>query len=160
MKKIQSQKGFSIPEMLMAVLIMTLTLSFIGGGVTVIKDAYLKITIRKEAQILLSTVITAVSRELQYADDIQKADGYWNFYNIERGYRMSFENQNNNIYIKSQVGEEEKPLLTDKLITSGLIPKIKDLTYINQVFTYKIEIYYKDEVLAKQEISVRPMNAD
>ena len=124
MKKIQSQKGFSIPEMLMAVLIMTLTLSFIGGGVTVIKDAYLKITIRKEAQILLSTVITAVSKELQCADDVLKLDGYLNFYNIDRGYRMSFENKNNNIYIRTEVGDEEKPLITDKIITSGLVPKI------------------------------------
>ena len=160
MKKIQSQKGFSIPEMLMAVLIMALTLSFIGGGVTVIKDAYLKITIRKEAQILLSTVITAISKELQYADDVQKSDSYLNFYNIDRGYRMSFENKNNNIYIRTEVGDEDKPLLIDKIMTNGLVPKIKDLTYIDQIFTYKIEIEYKNEVLAQQEISIRPMNAD
>ena len=73
---------------------------------------------------------------------------------------MYFENKNNNIYIRTEVVSEEIPLLTDKTITSGLVPKLEDLTYENQVFTYSVNIYYKNEVFAEQEISVRPMNAD
>ena len=165
MKKLKSQQGFSVSEMLMAVLIIALTLSFIGGGITVIKDAYLKITLRAEAQTLLSTVITAVSSEFRNADEIRKIEGdgennYWSFYSFERGYRMYFENKDNNIYIKTEVLSEDVPLLTQKTITNGLVPKLEDLTYENQVFTYTIKIYYKNEVYAEQEISVRPMNAD
>lgn len=164
-KKLKSQQGFSVVEMLMAILILILTLSFIGGGVTVIKDAYLKITLRTEAHTLLSTIITAVSNELQSANDVKKIEEareniYWSFYNIERGYRMYFENTNNNIYIKTEVSSEELPLLTEKTITNGLVPKIEDLTYENQVFTYTIKIYYKNEVYAEQEISIRPINTD
>ena len=40
-KKLKSQQGFSVVEMLMAILILILSLCFIGGGVTVIKYAYL-----------------------------------------------------------------------------------------------------------------------
>ena len=71
---------------------------------------------------------------------------------------MYFENTNNNIYIKTEVSSEELPLLTEKTITNGLVPKIEDLTYENQVFTYTIKIYYKNEVYAEQEISIRPIN--
>lgn len=164
-KKLKSQQGFSVVEMLMAILILILTLSFIGGGVTVIKDAYLRITLRTEAQTLLSTIITTVSNELQSANDVKKIEQaneniYWSFYNIERGYRMYFENTNNNIYIKTEVLSEGLPLLTEKTITNGLVPKIEDLTYENQVFTYTIKIYYKNEVYAEQEISIRPINTD
>lgn len=165
MKKLKSQQGFSVSEMLMAVLVIMLTLSFIGGGITVIKDAYIRITLRAEAQTLLSTVITSVSNELRNTSEIQKIEetsgnSYWSFYNFERGYRMYFENKNDNIYIKTEVLSEEIPLLTQKTITKGLVPKLEDLTYENQVFTYTIKIYYKDEVYAEQEISIRPMNAD
>lgn len=164
-KKLKSQQGFSVVEMLMAIFILILTLSFIGGGVTVIKDAYLRITLRTEAHTLLSTIITAVSNELQSANDVKKIEEasentYWSFYNLERGYRMYFENKNNNIYIKTEVLSEELPLLTQKTITNGLVPKIEDLTYENQVFTYIIKIYYKNEVYAEQEISIRPINAN
>ena len=164
-KKLKSQQGFSVVEMLMAILILILTLSFIGGGVTVIKDAYLKITLRTEAHTLLSTIITAVSNELQSANDVKKIEEarentYWSFYNLERGYRMHFENKNNNIYIKTEVSSEELPLLTEKTITNGLVPKIEDLTYENEVFTYTIKIYHKNEVYAEQEISIRPINTD
>lgn len=164
-KKLKSQQGFSVVEMLMAIFILILTLSFIGGGVTVIKDAYLRITLRTEAHTLLSTIITAVSNELQSANDVKKIEKtsentYWSFYNLERGYRMYFENKNNNIYIKTEVLSEELPLLTEKTITNGLVPKIEDLTYENQVFTYIIKIYYKNEVYAEQEISIRPINAN
>lgn len=165
MKKLKSQQGFSVSEMLMAVLIIVLTLSFIGGGMTVIKDAYLRITLRAEAETLLSTVITSVSYELRNANEIQKVEetgenSYWSFYSLERGYRMYFENQEDNIYIKTEVSSAEIPLVTDKTITNGLVPRLENLTYENQVFTYTIKIYYKNEVYAKQEISVRPMNAD
>ena len=164
-RKLTSQQGFSVVEMLMAVLILVLTLSFIGGGITVVKDAYLNITLRVEAQTLLSTVITTVSNELQNAKDIKKIEevnelAYWSFYNTERGYRIYFQNKNNNIYIKTEVSSQEVPLLTTKTITNGLVPKLEDLNYEDQVFTCTIKIYYKDQVYAKQELSVRPINMD
>lgn len=164
-KKLKSQQGFSLSEMLMAVLIIGLTLSFIGGGITVIKNAYQRITLRAEAQTLLSTVITSVSAELRHADEIHNKEeagqnSYLSFYSSKRGYRIYFENKNNNIYINTDVSLGEVPLLTEKTITNGLVPKLEDLKYENQVFTYTIKIYYENDVFAEQEISVRPLNAE
>lgn len=165
MKKIKSQQGFSLSEMLLAVLIVALTMGFIGGGITVIKDAYFKITLRAEAQTLLSTTVAAISFELRSADEIQEQvsetdeNTDWTFYNVQRGYRMYLENIDENIYIRT-VGDSTSliPILTDQTKTNGLVPKLEELKYENQVFTYKIKIYYKNDVFAEQEISVRPMN--
>lgn len=165
MKKVKSNQGFSVSEMLLAVLIILLTLGVMGGGITVVKDAYQKITLRAEAQTLLSTAIASISTELRNAQEIEKREetgqvSDWSFYSSKRGYRLYFENQGNNIYMKTGVSSLELPLLTDKTITNGLVLRIEDLTYENQIFTYTVKIYYKDEVYAQQKIVVRPMNAE
>lgn len=161
-KKLESRQGFSLSEMLLSMLIIALTVSFIGGGITVLKDAYDRITLRADAQTLLSTVITSVSAELRNADDIENIGGssHWSFYNPKRGYRMYLENQNDNIYVKTEIASKEVPLLTKKLMTNGLVPKVEDVTYENQVLTYTAKIYYKNEVYEEQTIHVRPVNAD
>lgn len=166
MKRIlKSQQGFSVSEMLLAVLLIGLILSFIGGGIAVVKNAYQRITLRAEAQTLLSTVITSVSAELRYADEIEKIEeanqnSNWSFYSTKRGYRIYFENKNDNIYINTEVSTAWVPLLTEKTITQGLVPKLLDLKYEEGVFTYTIKIYYENDVYAEQEINVRPMNGD
>lgn len=165
MKKLKSNQGFSMSEMLLAVMIIVLTLGIIGGGITVVKDAYEKITLRAESQTLLSTAIVSVSTELRNAEEIYKREetgqvSDWSFYSAKRGYRMYFDNENNNIYIKTGISSEGLPLLTEKTITNGLVPRLEDLTYEEQTFTYVVKIYYKEEVYAQQEIVVRPMNAE
>lgn len=165
MKKIKSSQGFSMSEMLLAVMIIVLTLGVIGGGITVVKDAYQKITLRAESQTLLSTVIASVSTELRNAEEIYKREetgqvSDWSFYSAKRGYRLYFANENNNIYIKTGISSVGLPLLTEKTITHGLIPRLEELTYEERIFTYVVKIYYKEEVYAQQEIVVRPMNAE
>lgn len=168
MKKLKSQHGFSLSEMMLAVLIIALTMGFIGGGITVVKDAYLRITLRAEAQTLLSTAVSAISVELRNADEIQEQisesgeSTYWTFYNVQRGYRIYFENTQKNIYIRTVEDSPSLiPLLTNQTKTNGLVPKIEELKYENQVFTYVIRIYDQDEekIYAEQTINVRPMNA-
>lgn len=164
-KKVKSNQGFSMSEMLLAVLIILLTLGVMGGGITVVKDAYHKITLRAEAQTLLSTAIASISTELRNAQRVEKKEetgqvSDWNFYSAKRGYRLYFENKRNNIYIKTEGSSVELPLLTEKTITNGLVLRLEDLTYEKQIFTYMVKIYYKDEVYAQQEIVVRPMNTE
>ena len=47
-RKLQSSKGFSLSEMLVAMLILTLTISIVSGGVVVVKEAYEKILVFKK----------------------------------------------------------------------------------------------------------------
>ena len=150
--------------MLLAMLILSLTISFIGGGVMVIKHAYDTITLRAEARTLLSTVILSVSSELQQGANVAEEAGdgasRLSFYSYKHGCRVYIENKNSNIYMITVAGQQELPLLTDKTITKGLIPKVTNITYENQVFSCTISIYYNDEVYETQQIYVRPINAD
>lgn len=160
--KLQSKHGFSLVEMLTAVLILALMLSFLGGGIVVVKNAYENITLKAEARTLLSTAITSISTELQQAKDIQNKVGtngtYISFYNTGREYRMSLQNKNDNIYIVPDVGTETIPLLTDKTITNELIPYLTELEYDGNTFRCIVTINYKGNIYEKQEIYIRPIN--
>ena len=158
--KIQSKKGFSLVEMLTAVLLLSLMVGFVGGGVVVVRDAYENITLRAEARTLLSTAITSISTELSQAKDISQESSTCYFYHTGRKYRMSLQNKNGNIYIVSDVGENSIPLLTKQTLTRGLTPTIKQLTFdtTSGLFHCSIEIYYNDSVYETQEIYIRPMN--
>ena len=162
MKRLKSEQGFTVVEMLLALFILSLIMTVIGGGVTVVKSSYEKITLKAEAQVLVSTFVTAINDELRQAEHIEQKESnqeqYWSFYHAKKGYRMYFVNKNNNIYYKTEISSKERPLVSDKAITNGLSPQIEDLTYENHVFTYTLRIYYDGEVYEEQEISIRPLN--
>ncbi|HIS62459.1 MAG TPA: prepilin-type N-terminal cleavage/methylation domain-containing protein [Candidatus Scybalomonas excrementigallinarum] len=162
MRKLKSDQGFTLVEMVLALFILSLIVTVIGGGVTVVKSAYEKITLQAEAQVLVSTFVTAINDELRQAEHIEQKESnheqYWSFYHAKKGYRMYFVNKNNNIYYKTEISTNERPLVSDKTITNGLLPQIEDLTYENHVFTYTLRIYYNGQVYEEQEISIRPLN--
>lgn len=142
--KMSSRKGFTLTEMLMAVLLLALMTLVIGGGVTVVKDAYEKITLRAEADVLTSTAISAVTGELRTASVIEFSDlpsddteGHnleiMSFENKERGYLARFVNKDKegkeSIFIQPCAASDTYlPLLTDKTHTSKLKTKI-DISY-------------------------------
>ena len=73
-RKLKSQKGFSLTEVLAAVLILSMVSSVVAGGIPVARDAYEKVTLSANAQVMLSTAITALRNELSTASEI-KSDG-------------------------------------------------------------------------------------
>ncbi len=69
---IKNRKGFSLTELLVTVLILGLVSSVVAGGIPVARDAYLKITVSANAQVLMSTVISSLRSQLgpsQIADE-------------------------------------------------------------------------------------------
>lgn len=162
--KLKSSRGVSLSEMLLAMLILSLTISFISGGVMVIKHAYDTITLRAEARTLLSTTILSVTSELQQGANVaeETVDGTrrLSFYSYKHGCRVFLENKESNIYMITVAGQQELPLLTNKTITKGFVPMVEDITYDNQVFSYTLAIYYRGEVYETQQIYVRPIHAD
>lgn len=157
-RKLQSSKGFSLSEMLVAMLILTLTISIVSGGVVVVKEAYEKITIKADAQVLLSTAVSALSEEFRNAQDMESDS----FYSPLQGGRVWLESEatDNNIYIVSSDGLGKVPLVTRKTIPKNLKLKLDSLTYVDGVFTCHIEVRDRNNNLhEEQEISVRSLNA-
>ncbi|WP_130836549.1 PulJ/GspJ family protein [Lachnoclostridium sp. Marseille-P6806] len=60
--------GFSLMELMVTVLLVSLLALTVGGGVTVVQRAYRAVTLRANAQTLLSSTITAMQEKLRYAD--------------------------------------------------------------------------------------------
>ena len=66
--RIRSQKGFSLTEMLVTVLLMSLATLAIAAGVTAAVRTYRSMTLKAEAQTLLGTAIAAVDDDFASAD--------------------------------------------------------------------------------------------
>jgi prepilin-type N-terminal cleavage/methylation domain-containing protein len=70
-QKLKSKRGFSLSEMLMVLLIMSLVGAAIGVGISAGARAYIDVTDSSEASILCSTLATELMDELRFAQDIQ-----------------------------------------------------------------------------------------
>lgn len=71
MKMIRYRKGFSLAETLVALLIVLLAASVVAAGMPAAKDAYYKVQESANAQVFLSTTLTALRKELSTATNIQ-----------------------------------------------------------------------------------------
>ncbi len=71
MRKLNKRKGFSLTELLAAVLILGMVSSVVAGGIPVAKDAYEKVTLSANAQVMLSTAISALRNELCTASEVK-----------------------------------------------------------------------------------------
>lgn len=74
-KKLHCKAGFSFAEMLMAILILLLASSIVATGVPVAKNAYDKVVVAANAEVLLSTTVAALRDELGTAKDIEVTGG-------------------------------------------------------------------------------------
>lgn len=73
-RKLNSKSGFSLAEMLMAVLILLMVSSIVATGIPVVKNAYEKVVLASNAEVLLSTAISSLRNELGTAQSIETPD--------------------------------------------------------------------------------------
>lgn len=69
-QKIKENKGSTLAELLMTVLIIALIGSILGGGLMVVQRCYRQITERSHAATLLSSTATLLADQLEYATDL------------------------------------------------------------------------------------------
>lgn len=73
-RKLKQQNGFSLAEMLVAVLILLMVSAVVAGGVPAASNAYSKAVDAANAQVLLSTAATALRDELGTAKNVSVSD--------------------------------------------------------------------------------------
>lgn len=71
MRKLKGRGGFSLAEMLLATLILLLVATIMTTGLPAAKTAYEKVILGSNAQLLLSTTVTALRDELGTAWDVE-----------------------------------------------------------------------------------------
>ena len=155
--------GFTLTELLVAMLILSMTVLCIGGGIVVAKTSYDTISRKSESQLLLSTAILTINRELRAATNIKDSSGTISFFQQERGYPISMSNSQDTdttIYISAIQDENmtKIPLVNEKMNSNSLVLQMKDLKFENNVFSYTVFVSYQNKVLATQSIIIRPLN--
>lgn len=71
-KKFKSRLGFSLGETLLAVLILLMVSTIMTAGIPAARNAYEKVVLTSNAEVLLSTTITTLRNELGTAQDVKK----------------------------------------------------------------------------------------
>ena len=110
-RKLNQQKGFSLAEMLVAVLILLMVSAVVAGGVPAASNAYSKAVDAANAQVLLSTAATALRDELGTAKNVSVNGTTVRYYSADNG----------NYCELTVGGSEEKPVI---LLTSYLGEKV------------------------------------
>ena len=72
--KLQSERGFTLAELLATIAIMAIVMGVVAGGASSLIKVYKSIRLRADAQTLLSTSVMAVSDEMYTAHDIVTDD--------------------------------------------------------------------------------------
>ncbi len=103
-KKLNSRAGFTLTEMLLAVLILLMVSVIVITGIPAAKNAYEKVVLASNAQVLMSTTITTLRNELGTANDIKGDDTAGmgvTYYNMTRGAvsRIYIDSSKNEIYL-------------------------------------------------------------
>ena len=101
MKKIKSEAGFTLIEMIAAVFVLVLLSLMVGTGISMTMHAYETVVAQSEAELLLSTAVDALADDLRYAwnvDDSKKAPDSWkDTYLFPTDFTYSSDSYNNGI---------------------------------------------------------------
>ena len=73
--KLKSRSGFTLAETLLAILILLLVSSIVAQGIPVARNVYNRVVLGANAQVLLSTTVTALRDELGTAWDVTAGTG-------------------------------------------------------------------------------------
>lgn len=86
--RIRNRKGFTLAETLLAVLILLLVSSVVAAGMPAVKQAYEKVVLASNAELMLSTAVATLRDELGTAWDVQEvAGGGVIYYSADTGNR-------------------------------------------------------------------------
>ena len=96
LKKLNSKAGFNLTETLVTILLMTIVLSAVTGGIEAARRAYQSVRLKADAQMLRATTITEISTEFERAKDIEievyNKNAINGFYSERRGGVVKFKN--------------------------------------------------------------------
>ena len=174
MKKIRSQKGMTLSETLMAVMLMSLVTLAITAGVTAGMRVYNRIKVKSEAQTLLSTNVAALSEYFEKQCVISKPESpetadIRSFSEESNTVLHIYNNGNKGIYVayldgntenpddaeKADNSVDDQPLISDKSNTSGLYAKLSDVSTDDKITTFTVTVLDRNNKVAEKAKNVK-----
>lgn len=106
-RRLKNKSGFTLAETLLAVLILLLVSVIVANGIPVARNVYNNVIVGANAQMLLSTAVTALRNELGTARDVKTGsdEKHITYFNAEReAYSMiSLAGENNTIQVQPYI---------------------------------------------------------
>ena len=155
MKKLKNSRGFTMTELLCAVVVVLLLSALLVVGIRFSSSTYTNSTRMSEAQLLCSTLTANISDKLRYCGSVEESE--------EGGVSKIFIQ---NVGDTFQVDEDGhvtlggKKLLSASAYPRGLKAKEVTLTYNSNtdIFGVTIQITDGSRVLAETEFEVKRLN--
>lgn len=157
--KLKSERGFTLAETLLAVLIMLMVSAIMATGIPSVKKAYEKVVLASNAEVLLSTTISTLRNELGTAQDVKapkpgdSADTTITYYNPTRG-------ASSKLYVASG-GENDKEIMFQRYFSAdGLIkdyaaaPLVSSKTSTQDLYVTYTSVAYSEGIVTFTGLSV------
>ena len=158
-QKRKSKGGFTLVEMLCALVVMVLVSCLMAVGVRVAVKAYQTEVMHSEAQVLCSTIRTKVNDELRYAGSLNLAlDGTVNsFFSQHYGKYSSYSTNED-----GQVTLGDNKILPAKSYPYGMKASVGITNYntTTRIFTVYVQVTESDgaTVLSESTFQVKQLN--
>ena len=140
-RKLKERAGFTLAEMLLAILILLMVSSIVATGIPAARNAYEKVVLGSNAQILLSTTVATLRDELGTAWDV-KADetsGDLLYFSADTGAVSRLFIKDKTIMLQEFAGMEDidrdmstgtaRPLVSEAAATSDLYAIYDNVSY-------------------------------
>ena len=165
-RKVNSRGGFTLAETLLAVLILLMVSVIVATGVPVAKNAYEKVVVAANAQVLLSTAVNTLRDELGTAWDVEvveegETEPKIKYFCADTGARAEIylNAEKGTVYRKrfadmdelgiSVATDQDGPLVSPQASTDRLRVKYDSVTMAGDVVTFEgLKVYLKDDALA------------
>ena len=173
-RKLHSNKAFTLAETLLAVLILLMVSAIVATGIPVARNAYEKVVLASNAEVLLSTTISTLRNELGTAMDVDIPGGTTDnnvksgteitYYNSARGSssKISMASGGTDIQFQryySADGSDPVNLISDKTATNDLHVTYSGVEYDQKtgIVTFSnLDVKRDSTVLAsREELSIR-----
>lgn len=172
--KLKNNKGgFTLVELLAVMLIASLAMITIGGGVTVVKDAYYAVTMKSEADMVLSTLIIRLTDEFRFAENVtvddegivsftSKVDGKGGPLYLSDAPEPDGDRESDNIHFCSKADNKSVgTVITDATITNKAFKlRLDEYSYGGGLFTATVSVVDKNngKVYSEQTVRIAPLN--
>ena len=143
-----SSGGFTLAETLLAVLILLMVSTIVANGIPAAKNAYEKVVLTSNAEVLLSTTISTLQYELGTAQDIETSGNTITYYNPSRGaLAQIYVDADKGIMLKRYyfpegygveegVAPDAEQLIPSKTATADLYITFSGVGYSNGIITF------------------------
>lgn len=164
--KIRNNKGFTLTETLLTVILVVLMSGAVAAGVSTVSRVIHKIQNKANAEVLLSTTLTLLSDDLQNTESVESTDGTVQYLKIrENGSSAWISIDNSTSDLDSENAGIRKNYYTMTMDSNSGIPVYQDtglsMTYVTEqaktdtLYTTIDSITYSNHVLTVHDLEVK-----